>query len=138
MPNYLRNIKGRVVFRGDQVKDETGFYAVFTEQGASASQMAAAKFLDALARMPNMKGQAADAVKAYTQVPSTNQHELLGLPKEECPETWISLPPSRRPTSWKDIEDPVCPLEWNLYGHPHSWITLGKTSRKGIIPTKKY
>ena len=50
--------KGRVVFRGDQVKDETGFYAVFTEQGASASQMAAAKFLDTTARMPGMTGQA--------------------------------------------------------------------------------
>merc|ERR1711911_550182 len=110
--------KGRVVFRGDQVKDETGFYAVFTEQGASASQMAAAKFLDSLARMPGMKDQAADAVKAYTQVPLHKQHELLGLPKDQCPETWISLPPSRRPPSWKDIEDPVCPLEWNLYGHP--------------------
>ncbi len=25
--------KGRLVFRGDQVKDETGYYAVFSEQG---------------------------------------------------------------------------------------------------------
>ena len=61
--------KGRVVFRGDDVKDETGFYAVFTEQGASASQVAAAKFRDTIARMPGMTGQAADAVKAYSQVP---------------------------------------------------------------------
>ena len=35
----VQKYKGRVVFRGDQVKDETGFHAVFTEQGASASQM---------------------------------------------------------------------------------------------------
>ena len=35
--------KGRVVFRGDIVKDDSGFYAVFTEQGSSASQMTAAK-----------------------------------------------------------------------------------------------
>ena len=60
----LQKYKGRVVFRGDQVKYETGYCAVFTEQGASASQMAAAKFLDTIARMPGMKGQAADAVKA--------------------------------------------------------------------------
>ena len=65
----VQKYKGRVVFRGDQVKDETGFHAVFTEQGASASQVAAAKFLDTIARMPGMGGQAADAVKAYTQVP---------------------------------------------------------------------
>ena len=39
--------KGRCVFRGDQVTDETDFYAVFSEQGTSASHLAAAKFLDA-------------------------------------------------------------------------------------------
>ena len=35
--------KGRVVLRGDIVKDDSGFYAIFTEQGSSASQMTAAK-----------------------------------------------------------------------------------------------
>ena len=40
--------KGRIVFRGDVVKDENGQFAVFTEQGASASHMAAAKFMDAV------------------------------------------------------------------------------------------
>ena len=77
----LQKYKGRVVFRGDKVRDETGYFAVFTEQGASASQMSAAKFLDAIARMPRMSGQAADAVKAYTQVSLHHAHHLLGLPK---------------------------------------------------------
>ena len=31
--------KGRVVLRGDIVKDDSGSYAVFTEQGSSASQL---------------------------------------------------------------------------------------------------
>ena len=35
--------KGRVVLRGDIVKDDSGSYAVFTEHGSSASQMTAAK-----------------------------------------------------------------------------------------------
>ena len=35
--------KGRVVLRGDVVKDDSGSFAVFTEQGYSASQMTAAK-----------------------------------------------------------------------------------------------
>ena len=35
--------KSRVVLRGDIVKDDTGSFAVFTEQGSSASQMTAAK-----------------------------------------------------------------------------------------------
>ena len=34
---------GRVVLRGDIVKDDSGSYAVFTEQGSSASQVTAAK-----------------------------------------------------------------------------------------------
>ena len=42
--------KGRVVFRGDIVKDDSGSYAVFTEQGSSASQMTAAKIMDIISR----------------------------------------------------------------------------------------
>ena len=37
--------KGRVVLRGDIVKDNSGSYAVFTEQGSSASQLTAAKVM---------------------------------------------------------------------------------------------
>ena len=42
----VQKYKGRVVLRGDIVNDESGSYAVFTEQGSSASQMTAAKVLD--------------------------------------------------------------------------------------------
>ena len=60
--------KGRVVLRGDIVKDDSGSYAVFTEQGSSASQMTAAKVMDIISRLPGCAGQAADAVSANTQV----------------------------------------------------------------------
>ena len=60
--------KGRVVLRGEKVKDDSGSYAVFTEQGSSASQMTAAKVMDIISRLPGCAGQAADAVSAYTQV----------------------------------------------------------------------
>ena len=80
--------------------------------------MAAAKFLDTIARMPGMKGEASDAVSAYTQVFMAEASRLLKLPGTECPETWISLPRDRRPASWDNIKDPVVPLECNLYGHP--------------------
>ena len=59
--------KGRVVLRGDIVKDDSGAHAVFTEQGSSASQMTAARVMDVIARLPGCAGQAADAVSAYTQ-----------------------------------------------------------------------
>ena len=56
--------KGRVVLRGDIVKDDSGSYAVFTEQGSSASQVTAAKVMDIISRLPGCDGQAADAVSA--------------------------------------------------------------------------
>ena len=56
--------KGRVVLRGDIVKDDSGSYAVFTEQGSSASQMTAAKVMDIMSRLQGCAEQAADAVSA--------------------------------------------------------------------------
>ena len=67
--------KGRIVLRGDIVQDDSGSYAVFTEQGSSASQMTAAKIMDIFSRLPGCNGQAADAVSAYTQVKMEDAHK---------------------------------------------------------------
>ena len=110
--------KGRVVLRGDIVKDDSGSYAVFTEQGSSSSQMTAAKVMDIIFRLPGCAGQTADAVSAYTHVKMDDAPKLLKIPKSECPDIWIRLPRHMRPKSWSSMEDPVVPLERNLYGHP--------------------
>ena len=60
--------KGRIVLRGNIVKDDSGSYAAFTEQGSSASQMTAATVMYIISRLPRCAGQAADAVSAYHQV----------------------------------------------------------------------
>ena len=73
--------KGRVVLRGDIVKDNSGSYAVFTEQGSSASQMTAAKIMDIISRLPGCDGHAADAVSSYTQVKMEDAH--IGFSKIE-------------------------------------------------------
>ena len=52
----------------DIVKDDSGAYAAFAEQGSSASQMTAARVMDIIARLPGCAGQEADAVSDYTQV----------------------------------------------------------------------
>ena len=44
--------------------------------------------------------------------------KLLKIPKSECPDIWIRLPRHKWPKSWSSMEDPVVPLERNLYGHP--------------------
>ena len=53
----LLKYKGRIVVRGDNVKDKAGYRAVFTEQRASASQMAAAKFLDTILKLPGWRNE---------------------------------------------------------------------------------
>ena len=106
--------KGRVVLRGDIVKDDSGSYAVFTEQGSSESQMTAAKIMDIISRLPGYDGQAADAGSAYTQVKMEDAHKLLKNPKSECPDIWIRLPRHKWPKSWSSMEDPVVLLERNL------------------------
>ena len=72
--------KGRVVLRGGVVKDNSGSYAVFTQQGSSASQMTAAKIMDIISRLLGCDGQAADAVSAYTQVKKEDANKLLKIP----------------------------------------------------------
>ena len=93
--------KGRVVLRGDIVKDDSGSYAAFTEQGSSASQMTAAKVMDIISIVPGCAGQAADAVSAYTQVKMEDAHKLLKIPKSECPDIWIRLPRHKYGAVWK-------------------------------------
>ena len=56
------------MLRGDIVKDDSGAYAVFAQQGSYASQMTAAKVMDVIARLRDCAGQAAAAVSANTQV----------------------------------------------------------------------
>ena len=93
-------------------------YAVFTEQGSSASPMTAAKIMDIISRLPGCAGQAADAVSAYTQVKMEDAPKILKIPKSECPDIWIRLPRHKWPKSWSSMEDPVVLLERNLCGHP--------------------
>ena len=68
LEHQYQKYKGRVVLRGDIVKDDSGSYAVFIEQGSSASQITAVKVMDIISRLPGCPGQTADAVSAYTQV----------------------------------------------------------------------
>ena len=125
--------KGRVVLRGDIVKDDSGSDALFTEQGSSASQMTAAKIMDIISRLPGCDGQAADAVSAYTQVKMEDAPKLLKIPKSECPDIWIRLPRNKWPKSWSSMEDPVVPLDRNLYGHALAgllWVRQLETTQQ--------
>jgi len=130
LEKHLHQYKGRVVLRGDGVKDEDGMLAVFTEQSASSAYMAATKFLDVVARLPGNCGEDSDAIGAYTQMKLADATELLG--EGAIPDARISLPRGRHPPSWAGIVDPVCPLLRNLYGHPNAGALWDRGVRKNL------
>ena len=88
--------QGRVVLRGDTVKDDSGSYAVFTEEGSSASQMTAAKVMDVIARLPGCAGQAADEISAYTQVKMEDAPSVVFCPLAPCSSVSLAVSPQRR------------------------------------------
>ena len=99
----MRNLHGnfrynrKVVLGADTVEDDNGYRAIFAEQGASASQMAAARFLFWI--QPShfffQAVEASDAVAAYTHVPTSEVPRLLGFPGQ-IPQVRSRLPPSRK------------------------------------------
>ena len=103
------------------MKDEDNNFAVFPEQGTSASSMSATSMMDALARFDGMDGEDSDALGAYHQT-------VLGGPP-----TWIKLPKHRWPKHWHGkYTDPVVRLRLNLYGHPLAGLYWDKLSQEQI------
>ena len=114
-PQCQKKYKGRVVLRGDTVKDDSGSCAMFTEQGSPASQMTAAKVMDIISKLPSCAGQAAYVLSAFSQEDASARWKI---PKSECPDIWIRPPEHKFPKSLSSMEDPVVLVERNLYGHP--------------------
>ena len=59
--------------------------------------------------------------------------KLLKIPKSECPDIWIRLPRHKWPKSWSSMEDPVVPLERNLYGHPLAGLLWERQFEKILL-----
>ena len=102
----LRKFKGRTVFQGNNVKDESADVALFSELGSSPANMEAGKSLDAYGSMPGNTVTQGDGKQAYTQA------LMKGVP------TWVRLPKDRWPKEWVGkYTDPVVQLVLALYGH---------------------
>ena len=91
------------------------------------------KVVDIISRLQGCAGQAADAVSAFTQVTMEDAPKLLKIPKSECPDSWIRLPKHKWPKSWSSMEDPVVPLERNLYGHPLAGLLWERQFEKILL-----
>lgn len=132
----VRRYQGRVVFRGDMIRDEQGSFAVFTEQSGSTSHMAAAKVFYTIARLPGCNGEHDDAIGAYTQILVRDALKLSGVGGDDFIETYMSLPrdpwpadPELRKT-WESKADPVCILRRSLYGHTKAGLLWEKYCEK--------
>ena len=105
--------KGRVVYRGDAIKDEFWDWALFGEVASSPSSMASSKVADLWGCLPGNAVQYSDAEMAYTQA------EMGGDP---C---YVRLPKAWWPKAWHSIGDPCCRMLRAFYGHPECCSLLG-------------
>ena len=103
-----RKFKGRVVFQGNRVVNQSWEAAVFQDLGNSPATMDASRAADCFGCFPGHKTEIAEAVQAYIQA------RLKG---NRC---WICLPPDRRPPGAAGMRKPVVELFPALYGHPDS------------------
>ena len=110
LAEHLRVLKGRIVFRGDIVKDQEGAAAVFQDLAANPTSVAGINNNIAYGMIPGHKTSTADAVKAYVQ----------SLLDSKCA-TWVQLPPELWPESWRgQYSKPMVLLVKSLYGHPEA------------------
>ena len=110
--------------------------AVLTEQGASASQMAAAKFSPSQSFLVWMEKQITQC-SVHSSQNDQSFPDCFECREEDCLEIWIRIPPRQRPKGWDNMEDPVVPLERNLYGHPWAGL-LWERNLEEVSSEKKH
>ena len=96
--------------------------------------MTAAKVMDIISRLPGCAGQAADAVSAYNpgkieDAPKLLKKSQIGVPRyldtSNKAQIW--------PKSLSSMEDPVVPLERNIYGHPLAGLVWERQFEKILL-----
>ncbi|CAE6955300.1 GIP [Symbiodinium natans] len=103
-------LKARIVFRGDDIRDQTGMSAVFEELFASApSSLEGLNTVIGFGLLESHGVTTSDAIKAYTQAALKSKNR-----------TFVLLPPELVPASKRDVIQPCAPLYKALYGHPES------------------
>ncbi len=101
-----RKYKGRVVFRGNDVGDESQYLATFQDLGSAPAGMSSGKFLDFLGLLFGRVLVQADAVRAYMQALLQGVLTDIHMHREQWPTAWIVM------------RDPVCPIARTLYCQP--------------------
>ena len=113
------------------MKDDSGSYAVCTEQGSSPSQMTAAKVMDVIARPLGCAGQAAAASGQNAGRFNSVETSYVRMSRyfDVSTKTQVTK-------SWSNIEEPVCPLERHLYGHSLAGLLWERQFEKSFLGTR--
>eukprot|EP00959_Pyramimonas_sp_CCMP1952_P000842 16805-Pyramimonas_sp.AAC.1 len=124
----MSKFRGRVVFQGNSVKDESGLAALFAEAASSASHIEASKVIDAVPCLPGCSGQQSDAVSACTQALLYGDGRIVNV------DAWVELPRDRWPKEWGNkCRRPVVQLRLALYGHPLSDVSWERHCQKALF-----
>ena len=110
-----RRFKGRVVLGGNDIRDQHGVAALYTEMESNPNTFEATHLADWCGALPGHVCQCADARQAYLQADF------------EGPDLWVRLPRE----VWEifgipdDAVDPVVKALKAIYGHPKVWQHMG-------------
>ena len=103
-----RYFKYRVVFQGNQVKDQNWEVAMFNGMASTPATLEASRIADIYSCFKGHSMQSRDVEQAYLQA------------KMEGPPVYIMLPRELWTEKMKGMRCPVFKLERALYGHKHS------------------
>ena len=129
MPNWRQSTKNTKVelYSEATLKNDSGSCAVFTEQGSSASQMTAAKVMDIISRLPGCAGTSSWCSICLYPGNNGGCTQIIAKFQNRNVQTFgFVYHDTSGPKSLSSMEDPVVPLERNLYGHLLVGLFVGK------------
>ena len=103
-----KQYKYRIVFRGNDVKDQSWEVAMFQEMATTPTTLEASRYADLLSMMPGNIVEGRDVAQAYLQA------------EMEGPATYVVLPKELWTPEMHKMRCPVLLLEKALYGHKNS------------------
>ena len=105
----LKKLKARIVFRGDNVRDECGEYAICQEIRVTPTAISGVNLNLMYGCLKDHMTTQSDVIKAYVQSWLQTQHP-----------TFVELPPELAPPQFAHSHRPCVRLYKSLYGHPES------------------
>ena len=115
-----RYFKYRVVFQGNNVRDQNWDVALFNEMASTPATMEASRIADIYSCFPGCTVEGRDVEQAYLQADM------------EGPPVYITLPEELWTKRMHSMRNPVVRLEKALYGHKHSGVFWQKFCTKQV------